>query len=136
MQIDLTNQMMKGACIQPNASFGEFMEQVFYEVFGDPNTREELLGPEGDNYESLAKNFWCDEMIDEKPGYILDLLEAKGWMRVKDNFADKVIKSMQWPASTPALDSDEFRVTIYIKNKPKGGKPYMDIRPWGRWNNS
>lgn len=132
MKIDLSNKMKKGLSITPSGSVLEFLSEALYDIYGEFNARQELLGIDGEDFEALAKQFWSDEVLDERPEYILDLLESKGWMRVKDNFGDKVIKSRPFPNSKPPLDTDELRVTVYI-NKKLGGV-WMDIRPWGQWD--
>jgi hypothetical protein len=114
--IHLDNKMMKGANLVLNEKVLQFIQEALTDISGDGN-------------EAPA---YSDDLADENPTLVLKNLEDKGWERTMDRFGDKAVKSMPYPASTPALPTDELRITAVIDHRTKVLK--LDIRPWGQWS--
>jgi hypothetical protein len=108
---------MKGCHVMLNEELLEFLQEALYDLVPYAN-EQDYTDPEP---------AYTDELCDSNPEQVLKNLEAKGWTRTDDKFGKKAIKSMQYPASTPPLETDEFRVSVVLQK----GVLKLDIRPWG-----
>jgi len=79
---------------------------------------------------------WDDDCVAENPDAVLKrLMDEYGWVHENDKFANKVYKATAYPASTPPLPSDQFRVTLLNPKGTRNGALYLDMRAWGQYSN-
>ena len=112
----MTNKPMKGCHVMINEKLIEFLQ----DTLGD------LIPPVLGGRQPAA---YSDDLCDRAPETVLSKLEDKGWTIENDKFGRKAYRAIQFPASTPPLPTDEFRVSVVLQK----GVLKLDIRPWGQY---
>jgi hypothetical protein len=84
---------------------------------------------------STAWSQLTEEQLNDDPDQLIKvLMDNYNWTHENDKFGNKAYKSMKYACSTPALDTDEFRITIVNPKGKRAGMLSMDIRPWGQYS--
>ena len=109
------NKMMKGFHGMVNAELIAFINEAMAEL-------------------STAWASVGDDVVENNPDKLIKLLmDEYNWIHENDRFGNKAYKTTSYPASTPPLPTDEFRITLVNPKGQRAGCLYVDVRAWGRY---